>query len=92
MTSGGGQVRQRPNGLWEGRYFAAGGRRHSIYGKTMREALEKMRTALTAADNGLRPIRDRGTVEAFLADWLESTAPTSDRERSSPTPRRVAST
>jgi integrase len=39
-------------------------------GKTKREAQERLRAALTAADNGIRPIRDRGTVAAYLADWL----------------------
>jgi len=39
----GGNVRQRPDGLWEGRYYAADGRRRSVYRKTKREAQEALR-------------------------------------------------
>jgi integrase len=72
MSGSGGQVRQRPTGLWEGRYVGADHRRHSTYGKTKREAQEKMRAALTAADNGIRPSQDRGSVEAYLAQWVDT--------------------
>ena len=72
MSGSGGQVRQRPNGLWEGRYVGADHRRHSVYGKSKREAQEKMRAALTAADNGLRSTTDRGTVAAYLALWVDT--------------------
>lgn len=70
MGSSGGQVRQRASGLWEGRYVAAGGRRCSVYAKTKRQAQEKMRAALTAADHGIRPLAGRATVGAYLEEWL----------------------
>ena len=71
MSGSGGQIRQRPNGLWEGRFVGADRRRHSVYGKSKREAQEKLRTALIAADNGIRPVRGRTTVADWLAEWLE---------------------
>ena len=80
MSGSGGQVRQRPNGLWEGRYVGADHRRHSVYGQTRRQAQEKMRAALTAADNGIKPTTDRGTVESFLTQWV-ATLPAHVRPR-----------
>lgn len=41
-----------------------------VYGKTKREAQERMRAALSAADNGIRPIRGRETVAGWLEEWL----------------------
>ena len=72
MSGSGGQIRQRPNGLWEGRYVGADHRRHSVYAKTRKEAQERLRTALTAADNGIRPNASRVTVGAWLEEWLST--------------------
>jgi integrase len=72
MSGSGGQIRQRPNGLWEGRYVGADHRRHSVYAKTRKEAQERLRTALTAADNGIRPNVSRVTVGAWLEEWLST--------------------
>jgi hypothetical protein len=64
-------VRQHPaRGLWEARYVGADGRKHSVYAKTRKEAQERLRAALTAADNGIRPTTDRSTVGAYLEHWL----------------------
>jgi integrase len=76
----GGSVRQRSNGLWEAR-FRQDGRQRSVYGKTKREAQERLRVALTAADNGLRPVAQRVTVGAFLAEWLAGSVATRNRPR-----------
>lgn len=56
--------------LWEARYVGSDGRRHSVYAKTRREAQERLRRALSAVDNGIRPVGGRLTVAAFLDDWL----------------------
>ena len=69
--SGEGMVRQRPDGRWEGRYRASDGRKRSIYARTQREAIDRLRAALTARDKGIRPVDQRLTVAAFLQDWLE---------------------
>lgn len=81
MSGSGGQIRQRPNGSWEGRYWAADGRRRSVYAKTRREAQERLRAALIAADNGVRPIAVRVTVGAWLNEWLESSVAERTRPR-----------
>ena len=66
-----GSIRQRPNGTWEARYRASHGRPRSLYARTRREAVERLRAALTEREQGIRPPSQRLTVSAFLADWLE---------------------
>ena len=63
------QPRQRSDG-WEWRYRTPDGRQRSVYGKTRREAQQKMREAQRAHENGLDAARGRQTVAAFLDDWL----------------------
>ncbi len=70
-TTGGSVRHHATRDLWEGRYTGSDGRRHSIYGKTRREAQERLRAALSAADNGMRPLSQQLTVGAFLSDWAE---------------------
>src|SRR5689334_8164259 len=81
MSGSGGTIRQRSNGLWEGRYVGADHRRHSVYGKTRRDAQEKMRAALVAADNGIRPIRATITVGDWLDEWLTMSVAHRNRPR-----------
>jgi integrase len=69
--SGEGLVRQRDDGRWEARYRAADGRKRSIYARTQREAIDRLRAALIARDKGIRPVDQRLTVAGFLEDWLE---------------------
>jgi integrase len=52
-----------------------------VYGKTKREAQERLRTALTAADNGLRPVAQRVSVAAYLGEWLAGSVATWNRAR-----------
>jgi len=68
---GEGSIRERPNGRWEARYRGSDGRPRSIYAETRREAVERLRTALTEREQGIRPANQRITVSTFLADWLE---------------------
>ena len=42
-SAGEGDIRQRKNGSWEGRYTAADGRMRSVYGTTKREATDALR-------------------------------------------------
>ena len=51
-----------------------GGKRKSLYGKTRREAQEKLRAALRDLNAGLDLAAGRQTVGRFLDDWLENTA------------------
>ena len=70
-TAGEGNIRQRPNGRWEARYNASDGRRHSVYGRTRREASEALKAALRVADAGVKPVSQELTTGTYLADWLE---------------------
>ena len=80
MSGSGGEIRQRPNGLWEGRFYADG-RRRSVYGKTAKETREKLRAALSNADQGIRQAPQRLTVGAYLAEWLAGSVQTKCRPR-----------
>jgi integrase len=69
--AGEGTIRQRPNdGLWEARWRTPDGRRHSLYAKTRKEASERLRAALVAADHGIGPVRQQMTVGAWLDEWI----------------------
>ena len=70
MRSTGGQIRRRPNGTWEARFYGADGRRHSAYAKTKAEAQQKLRGGLVQADNGIKPADGRTTVAEWLELWL----------------------
>jgi integrase len=73
--NGEGSPRQRSDGRWEWRYRTPDGRQRSVYGKTRREAQQKMREAQRAHENGLDAARGRQTVAAFLDDWLAHAQP-----------------
>jgi integrase len=75
MTRGssGGMIRKHPiRDLWEGRYVDTDGRRRSVYASTRRQAQERLRLALSAVDQGIRPIGQQATVGVYLDDWIAS--------------------
>src|SRR5215213_9596037 len=67
---GEGSIKQRADGLWEARVSLEGGKRRSFYGKTRREAQDKLRGALRDLDAGLDLSTDRQSVAQFLDKWL----------------------
>ena len=73
-ASGEGAIRQRPDGLWEARVtvgWVDGKRiRRSVYGRTQREVLDKMRPLLAQAQRGEAPQSGNRTVAAFLEEWM----------------------
>jgi integrase len=72
-NSTGGSIRRHPvRDIWEGRFFAADGKRHSVFGKTRREAQERLRIALLESDRGILPVGRRLTVAAYLNGWLDT--------------------
>jgi hypothetical protein len=86
MAGSGGSIRQRKADLWEGRY-RQDGRQHSVYGKTMREAQDKLRAALRDAGVGIRQSPNKPTVERYLREWLETSVKLKRRPRCSPPTR-----
>jgi integrase len=69
-TTGGSVRHHAGRELWEARYTDSGGRRRSVYAKSRREAQERLRAALSAADHGIRPIGRQLTLGSYLVDWL----------------------
>ena len=64
-----------------------------VYGRTRREAQEKLRAALIAVDNGVRPVSGRMTVgSGWQSGSRRQSDLTSDRERLTPTTRLCAAT
>jgi integrase len=78
-TTGGSVRRHAPRDLWEGRYTGADGRRHSVYARTERQAQERLRAALTARDNGIRPPSQRLTAGVWLTEWLDTSVAARNR-------------
>ena len=74
-TTGGSVRHHATRNLWEARYVGADGRRHSVYRRTEKEAQQALRTSLTDADHGLRPVSQQLTTDTFLTDWLAAIAP-----------------
>jgi integrase len=70
-ANGQGAVYLRGDGRWEAQLRLAGGGRKSVYGRTRREVLGKLREARWAAARGL-PVSSRNpTLAVFLDRWLE---------------------
>ncbi len=78
-TSGEGSIRHRADGRWEGRYYVVeNGRpvRRSVFGTTDKDVSRKLRTELTARDNGKPSPHGTETVATFLMTWLDGARPT----------------
>jgi len=71
-----GNIRLRSDGSWEARVATGvrpdgSPRRRSFYGRTRKEALEKLQEALSAERRGLPTPNETKTVSRFLTEWLE---------------------
>ena len=68
-----GSIRYRADrSLYEARYTAPDGKRHSLYGKTRQEASRKLTEALRNLARGLPVAPERLTLAAYLTGWLET--------------------
>jgi integrase len=65
-----GTIRQRPDGRWEARWRAGDGRQRSIYGVTRKDVQDRLRKALEASDNGIKPVDGRLTTGGYLEAWI----------------------
>ena len=76
-AQGGGSIRQRKDGTWEGRYTV--GRdpgtgkqiQKSIYGKTQKEVRQRLQQTTTTIDEGVYVAPSKLSVEQWLNTWLE---------------------
>lgn len=74
-ANGEGNVRQRGDGRWEARVSLGDGRRQSLFGRTQREAIEKLRALQRGQDQGIPIPTERHSVGEYLGSWLESSRP-----------------
>ncbi|MDO8690228.1 MAG: tyrosine-type recombinase/integrase [Dehalococcoidia bacterium] len=71
-----GTIYKRKDGRWEGAVTLDGGKRKRFYGKKREDVAKKLTNALKSKDEGKLMVPERLTVAQFLAQWLETTAPT----------------
>jgi integrase len=74
--NGEGGISRRKDGLYMARYTvqtATGAKRKAVYGKTRKEAAEKLTKALADRDIGLVLEGENRTLAAFLDGWLDGT-------------------
>jgi integrase len=72
---GEGGIYRRNDGRWEAKFRLDGSRR-SVYARTRKEVVERMRDALDAHEEGLRVTSPKDTVATFFAEWLAAMQPT----------------
>jgi integrase len=74
--NGEGGISRRKDGLYMARYTvhtAAGAKRKAVYGKTRKEAAEKLTKALADRDMGLVLEGENRSLAAFVDGWLDGT-------------------
>ena len=68
--NGEGTIYQLPDGRWRAQATIAG-KRTGVYGRTRREAQQKLRQLLGAAERGLLPPAEKLTLARHVERWLE---------------------
>lgn len=74
----GSRPRKRPDGRWEARYWSEG-RRQSVYGKTRKEAAEKLTKAMVAEEETPAFVPPNLTVGEFLVQYEDAVRDTMKR-------------
>lgn len=64
-------IRQRKNGLWEGRY-RPNGKQCAVYGQTKAEAKAKLAARMTEIEQGICIERTDLTLEEWGWEWLKT--------------------
>lgn len=64
-------IRQRKNGLWEGRY-RLNGKQCAVYGQTKAEAKAKLAARMTEVEQGICIERTDLTLEEWGWEWLKT--------------------
>ncbi len=71
--NGEGTLFKRKDGLWQASFVPENGKRLYFYGKTQKEALEKLRKAQQENEKGLLPTGPKQRLGEYLIRWLETT-------------------
>ena len=72
--NGEGSITKRKDGRWQGMYYEKtidGPKRHYVYGKTRKEAWDKLVKEMARQDSGLVSDAGKITVGEFLDKWLD---------------------
>ena len=76
--NGEGSITQLKDGRWQARidlgYVEGKRKRKTYYGKTRKEAADKLKLALADHKNGLPLVDERQTMAQYLSRWLEDSA------------------
>lgn len=70
--NGEGNIRQRPDGRWEARYYDANGKRHSVYGNTRKDVAGKLAAKIANKETEPvpEPTTDNITFRDFFVEYL----------------------
>jgi integrase len=71
--NGEGTIRQRTDGRWEAQLSLPNGKRKSVYGKTKKDARDKLNAARKQLDAGVDLGAPSQTLGVFLESWLADT-------------------
>jgi integrase len=69
---GEGTVFQRQDGRWEASFYLENGKRKSFYGRTQKEALQKLRAAQLEEKQGMLTTGSKQALKHYLEHWLEN--------------------
>ena len=72
MTEMKNNIRQRPNGTWEGRYYDVDGKQHSLYGRTRAIVKDKLASKRTEIVSGNSITETDLTVEQWGWEWMQT--------------------
>lgn len=75
-ANGEGTIYRRADGRWCASLSLPDGRRKSFYGKTRKEAHQRLNAALKSQSDGLPIPGERETLAAYLQEWLKTVRPT----------------
>ena len=70
-SKGEGTIFQRKDGRWQAAYFDNAGKRRTLYGKTEKEALTKMKNAIRDSDDGMAMDKNKILFVDWIREWLE---------------------
>lgn len=71
--NGEGTLFKRKDGLWQASFVPENGKRLYFYGKTQKEALEKLRNAQQESQKGILATGPKQRLGDYLIQWLETT-------------------
>lgn len=72
MTEMKNNIRQRPNGTWEGRYYDVDGKQHSLYGRTKAIVKDKLASKRAEIVSGNSITETDLTVEQWGWEWMQT--------------------